>query len=125
MGFGDVTLMAMIGAALGPELALLTVFVGAAIGAFVFLFIVFPLSRLRAAPVSAITTSDGAVALPTVPPHVAAPPGDGTPEDTDSRVDSYGLPHVPFGVFLAPAALVTLLYGRQMIDLYLAYMARA
>jgi prepilin signal peptidase PulO-like enzyme (type II secretory pathway) len=32
---------------------------------------------------------------------------------------------VPFGVFLAPAAAVTLLYGRQLIDLYLAYMVRA
>ena len=35
------------------------------------------------------------------------------------------LPLVPFGVFLAPAALVTLLFGRRLVDLYLAYLAGA
>jgi leader peptidase (prepilin peptidase)/N-methyltransferase len=35
------------------------------------------------------------------------------------------LPQVPFGVFLAPAALVTLLYGRRMVDAYLTYLAGA
>lgn len=92
MGFGDVTLMAMIGAALGPELALLTVFIGAALGAATFLLVVLPLARLRT-------------------------PAAGT--------DERAIPHVPFGVFLAPAALVALLYGRDMIDLYLAYMVGA
>jgi prepilin signal peptidase PulO-like enzyme (type II secretory pathway) len=32
---------------------------------------------------------------------------------------------VPFGVFLSPAALVTLLYGRQMVAAYLTYLAAA
>jgi leader peptidase (prepilin peptidase)/N-methyltransferase len=35
------------------------------------------------------------------------------------------LPQVPFGVFLAPAALVTLLYGRRMVDAYLTYLVGA
>ncbi|NUQ21137.1 MAG: prepilin peptidase [Gemmatimonadaceae bacterium] len=85
MGFGDVTLMAFIGAAIGPELSLLTVFVGATLGALAFLGLVFPVAKLRGRE----------------------------------------LPQVPFGVFLAPAALVTLLYGRRIIDLYLAYLAGA
>lgn len=85
MGFGDVTLMAFVGAATGPELALLTVFVGATIGAVVFLAIVVPFAKLRRRE----------------------------------------MPQVPFGVFLAPAALVTLLYGRQMVAAYLTYLASA
>jgi leader peptidase (prepilin peptidase)/N-methyltransferase len=113
MGFGDVTLMAMIGAALGPELSLLTVFMGAAIGALAFLVIVLPIARLRAAP---------------APVAVAGATSDrsrgSTPIDAPDE-ESSALPHVPFGVFLAPAAVVTLLYGRQLIDLYLAYMVRA
>lgn len=111
MGFGDVTLMAMIGTAVGPDLALLTVFMGAAIGAVAFLVVVLPVARLRPRPaVAAGATSD-------VTPGVTA---SDSPEE-----DSRALPHVPFGVFLAPAAVVTLLYGRQLIDLYLAYMVRA
>jgi len=35
------------------------------------------------------------------------------------------MPQVPFGVFLAPAALVTLLFGRQMVAAYLTYLAGA
>ena len=41
---GDVTLMAFVGAATGPELALLTVFVGATIGAIVFILVVAPVA---------------------------------------------------------------------------------
>jgi len=121
MGFGDVTLMAFVGAAVGPELALLTVFVGAAIGAIVFLFVVLPISRLRRAPRASVAAAQGAMAL-------AAGPADvpieltSEPLNDDPTVDAHGLPHVPFGVFLAPAAIVTLIYGRRLIDLYLAYM---
>ncbi|MBC7791075.1 MAG: prepilin peptidase [Anaerolineae bacterium] len=84
MGFGDVTLMAMAGAALGPGRTLLTVFLGALIGAVAFLAVVFPIgwfnSRRR-----------------------------GTPFDP---------PLVPFGVFLAPAAMLALLWGQSMADWY-------
>jgi leader peptidase (prepilin peptidase)/N-methyltransferase len=48
MGFGDSTLMAMAGAALGPGRALLTIFLGAAIAAAVFLLVVYPVTWLRA-----------------------------------------------------------------------------
>jgi leader peptidase (prepilin peptidase)/N-methyltransferase len=84
MGFGDVTLMAVVGAAVGPYLALLTVFVGACLGAAAFLLVVYPVVRVRARGATA------AVALPLV----------------------------PFGVFLAPAAMLTLLWGRALITWY-------
>lgn len=86
MGFGDVTLMAVIGAALGPSLALLAIFVGALLGAVAFLLIVMPIGWLRSRR------------------------GGG----------EYEPPLVPFGVFLAPAAMVTLLWGRPLIDWYKA-----
>ena len=47
MGFGDVTLMAVVGAALGPGRTLLVIFLGAAVGAIAFLFVVYPIVRLR------------------------------------------------------------------------------
>jgi leader peptidase (prepilin peptidase)/N-methyltransferase len=86
MGFGDATLMAVVGAALGPERALLTVFVGAGLGAVTFLVFVLPIGWLRAR-------------------------GRSTPFEP---------PLVPFGVFLAPAALLTLVSGQRAIEWYLA-----
>lgn len=84
MGFGDVTLMAMVGAAVGPNRALITVFLGALIGAIVFLAVVYPISYLRAR----------------------------------STRSEFNPPLVPFGVFLAPAAVVALLWGDRLIDAY-------
>ncbi len=93
MGFGDVTLMAVIGAAVGPGRALLVVFVGALIGVVGFVAVVYPLSRLRRA--------HRAVQL-----------------DLALGEAPVELPHVPFGVFLAPAALATLLWGYDLIGWY-------
>jgi leader peptidase (prepilin peptidase)/N-methyltransferase len=93
MGFGDVTLMAVIGAAVGPGRALLVVFVGALIGVVAFVGIVYPLSRVRRTH----RTPQLDLAL------------------GDAPLD---LPHVPFGVFLAPAALATLLWGYDLIGWY-------
>ena len=89
MGFGDVTLMAVVGAALGPQRALLTIFIAAALGVVVFLGAVLPISRLRARTAGT----------------------DGTEVAT--------LPLVPFGVFLAPAAILALFYGDTLIRWYL------
>jgi len=86
MGFGDVTLMAVVGAALGPPRTLLTIFVGAAVGALVFVVIVAPIVWLRRRRAGGPTE----------------------------------LPLVPFGVFLAPAALCTLLKGDVAIAWYLS-----
>lgn len=85
MGFGDVTLMAVVGAAVGPWRALLTVFVGAAVAAVVFPLVVVPIAWWRSRRA-------------------------GT---------AFEMPQVPFGVFLAPAALLTLLWGTQLIEWYL------
>ena len=67
MGFGDVTLMAVI--------------------------VVYPLSRVRRVPHA---------------PQLDLALGDAPAE----------LPHVPFGVFLAPAALATLLWGYELLGWY-------
>ncbi|HEX6575613.1 MAG TPA: prepilin peptidase [Gemmatimonadaceae bacterium] len=87
MGFGDVTLMAMVGAAVGPNRALITIFLGALIGAVIFLAVVYPITWLR----SRRTQSE------------------------------FSPPLVPFGVFLAPAAVVALLWGDRLISAYTSY----
>jgi leader peptidase (prepilin peptidase)/N-methyltransferase len=91
MGMGDMTLMAFMGAALGPARAILAVFLGAAIGAVVFLGVVYPVALLRRGRLASQTE----LALGSVPTE---------------------LPLVPFGVFLAPAGVVMLLWGDQLID---------
>lgn len=112
MGFGDVTLMAFAGAALGPMKALLTIFAGAFIGAAVFLLFVIPIVRWR--------RSHGA--QPSVADATAVK-GEGTGIDAPTvNTDERGLPLVPFGVFLAPAALVVLLWGDDMLGWYLRTM---
>jgi len=85
MGFGDVTLMAMVGAHLGPSRTLLTIFLGALVGAVTFLVIVLPVGALR----------------------------------SRRRGVPFEPPLVPFGVFLAPAAMLALLWGQSLIDWYL------
>jgi leader peptidase (prepilin peptidase)/N-methyltransferase len=96
MGFGDVTLMAVVGAALGPARSLLVIFLGAAVGAITFLLVVYPLVRLRGA-----RGEDGAqIELPLEARRAV-------------------MPQVPFGVFLAPAAVLTLVFGQQLLDWYL------
>jgi leader peptidase (prepilin peptidase)/N-methyltransferase len=89
------TLMAFVGALLGPTRALATVFVGAALGAVTFLAIVYPLAMLRRRRRPAGASAD--------PNDVALGEGD--------------MPLVPFGVFLAPAALAMLLWGDRILAL--------
>jgi len=84
MGFGDVTLMAMVGAYLGPGRSLLTVFLGAVIGAVAFLGAVLPITYLR----------------------------------SRRRGVEFAPPLVPFGVFLAPAGMVALLWGSDLVRWY-------
>jgi leader peptidase (prepilin peptidase)/N-methyltransferase len=86
MGMGDVTLMAFAGAALGPARAIITVFGGALLGAVTFLVVVYPVARVRQT---------------------------GYREQTELALGgpTFETPLVPFGVFLAPAAFVTLIWG--------------
>ena len=89
MGMGDVTLMAFAGAALGPTRAIMTVFLGAMLAAVAFPLILYPVSRMRQRASREQT-------------ELALGAGDGH------------TPLVPFGVFLAPAALLALLWGDAM-----------
>ena len=99
MGFGDVTLMAVVGAAVGPQLALLTIFLGAGIGTVAYVLIIYPLRLIR-------LKRERRTRLE-------------TPDDGEGIV-----PIIPFGVFLAPAAVIALLWGRVIIDWYLASVVR-
>ncbi|HEY6827334.1 MAG TPA: prepilin peptidase [Gemmatimonadaceae bacterium] len=95
MGLGDVTLMAFVGAALGPTRALITVFFGATLGALTFMGVVIPVAFMRRGH----TREQTELALGSAP---------------------FEMPLVPFGVFLAPAALLTLFFG----DALLAWLTR-
>jgi leader peptidase (prepilin peptidase)/N-methyltransferase len=95
MGFGDVTLMAVVGAALGPPRALLTIFIAAALAPIILLGVVYPLSARAHAD------------------------SDGQTELSLEVSGAWRKRELPFGVFLAPAALIALLCGDAMIDWYL------
>ncbi|HJR62160.1 MAG TPA: prepilin peptidase [Gemmatimonadaceae bacterium] len=94
MGFGDVTLMAMVGAHLGTGRTLLTVFFGALLGAVIFLAVVYPVAWLTRG------RANDQMELPVTPV-------------------AFELPLVPFGVFLAPAAMISLIWGDALIDWYI------
>jgi leader peptidase (prepilin peptidase)/N-methyltransferase len=90
MGMGDVTLMAFIGGAIGPQRAIMTVFVASALGAITFIGVVYPITWLRRTH----TREQTELALGGAP---------------------FAAPLVPFGVFLAPAAMLTLLWGETWL----------
>lgn len=87
MGFGDVTLMAVVGAAVGPHRALMTIFLGAVLATVVFIPLVVPVAWMRA----------------------------------KRKGIPFEKPLVPFGVFLAPAAVIALLWGERIIAAYTSY----
>ena len=93
MGMGDMTLMAFVGAALGPSRAIATVFLGATIAAVTFLAVVYPLAFARRGRVT--TQTELSLGDHTAPP--------------------VELPLVPFGVFLAPASAIMLLWGSEIL----------
>lgn len=90
MGLGDVTLMAFVGAAVGPTRALITIFLGATLGAISFAGVVLPVVLVRRGHAREQTE----LALGSTP---------------------FEAPLVPFGVFLAPAALLTLFWGDALL----------
>lgn len=96
MGFGDVTLMAVVGAAVGAERGLLTIFIAAVIAPVVLLAIVYPLSA------RGLSDAGGQTELPL------------------EAQTSWRKRELPFGVFLAPAAVVALLMGDAIIGWYLS-----
>jgi leader peptidase (prepilin peptidase)/N-methyltransferase len=101
MGFGDVTLMAFAGAALGPGRSLLTIFLGAVLA-------LVGLLLMRAVGMR----EDFGVAAEM---HPAGEKSSRTPEAIGSSR------HVPFGVFLAPAAMIALVWGDALITWYILW----
>jgi leader peptidase (prepilin peptidase) / N-methyltransferase len=95
MGFGDVTLMAVVGAAVGPVRSLLTIFIAAVLAPIVLLGIVYPLSARGLADDKGQT-------------ELALEVG-----------GAWRKRELPFGVFLAPAALIALVHGDAIIAWYL------
>ena len=95
MGFGDVTLMAVVGAAVGPARAFLTIFIAAVLAPIILLGIVYPLSS------RGLADDKGQTELPL------------------ETGGGWRKRELPFGVFLAPAALITLLFGDAIIAWYL------
>ena len=95
MGFGDVTLMAVVGAAVGPARSFLTIFIGAVLAPIILLGIVYPLSS------RGLADDKGQTELPL------------------EAGGGWRKRELPFGVFLAPAALITLLFGDAIIGWYL------
>jgi leader peptidase (prepilin peptidase)/N-methyltransferase len=95
LGFGDVTLMAVVGAAVGPVRSLLTIFIAAVLAPIVLLGIVYPLSARGLADDRGQT-------------ELALEVG-----------GAWRKRELPFGVFLAPAALIALLHGDAIIAWYL------
>jgi leader peptidase (prepilin peptidase) / N-methyltransferase len=95
MGFGDVTLMAVVGAAVGPTRSLLTIFIGAVLAPIVLLGVVYPLSARGLAD------------------------DKGQTELALEASGGWKKRELPFGVFLAPAAVIALLFGDAIIAWYL------
>ncbi len=114
MGFGDLTLMAVVGAAVGPERALLTVFLGAVLAV-----LALPLFKLLGHK-PAVPDIAPLPAAPGVPADSGTPPASSDEAGGADSDDARG--HIPFGVFLAPAALITLLWGAALIEAYLRRM---
>jgi leader peptidase (prepilin peptidase) / N-methyltransferase len=108
IGFGDVKLMAMIGAFLGPVLALLTVFLGSLAGTLLFLF-------------SWVVSSVLGGGIERVP---------GPLRPLARGLESAGFLHegrgagmldlVPFGSMLAAGAAIALFFGERIVRFYLA-----
>ena len=95
MGFGDVTLMAVVGAAVGPPRAFLTIFIAAMLAPIILLGVVYPLSS------RGLADDKGQTELPL------------------EAGGGWRKRELPFGVFLAPAAVITLLFGDAIIAWYL------
>jgi leader peptidase (prepilin peptidase)/N-methyltransferase len=102
MGFGDVKLMAMAGAFLGPALTLFVLCTASLLGGAFGVFILFTVFRKRLIRYRARLGKDAA-ARAWRAAHIAM----------------RGL-EIPFGVFLSVMSIVTWFYGAQMIRAYLS-----
>jgi leader peptidase (prepilin peptidase)/N-methyltransferase len=105
---GDVKMMAMVGAFLGPPRTLLTVFLGSLLGTLVFAATRLLASVLRPRPAAPAPLRALARGLESAGFLVG---GEGA-----------GLQdQIPFGTFLAMGAAIACLWGERLIDAYLTF----
>jgi leader peptidase (prepilin peptidase)/N-methyltransferase len=101
MGFGDVKLMAMVGAFLGPRLTLLTIFLGSLSGSVIGLSLAIAAYRKRAARWK----------------HAPAEVRKAKAQNATAAI-MRRFP-VPFGVFLGCGALLSAFFGDTLVNCYL------
>src|SRR5262249_49904287 len=105
MGFGDVKLMAMVGAFLGWKLVLFTIFGASLLGSMVGIAVMLRVYSKRAKRLRARHE----------------PPGDVSGRAWQSaRLVLTGLP-IPFGVFLGSMALFAMVWGDRIVNWYLRF----
>jgi leader peptidase (prepilin peptidase)/N-methyltransferase len=111
MGFGDVKLMAMLGAFIGWQGVLGTLMLASILGSTIGLSMILYF-KMKGAPEAAEAT-----------PDVEA--GEGTSEKDDESDDgiSLGAHYLPFGPYIAIAGLVYLFVGPELIAWYLQQLA--
>lgn len=142
MGFGDATLMAVIGAAVGPYRVLLVIFVGATLALITLVAVMIPLAkrgkllfnppedlleslgqgrgRAEEAVIEAAGMATGASSEEAVADEaIAGETGEEAAGPGEEKSDAPGVFHLPlpFGVFLAPAAIITLYFGNAIIQI--------
>jgi leader peptidase (prepilin peptidase)/N-methyltransferase len=108
MGFGDVKLMAMLGAFIGWQGVLGTLMLASVLGSTIGLSVILYF-KLKGAPDAGQASVD-------------SPEGEGEPAQTDEESDdgiSLGAHYLPFGPYIAIAGLVYLFVGPELLALYL------
>lgn len=103
MGFGDVKLMAMVGAFVGAKLTLLTLFFGSLFGSLAGITIVLLVRRKRMRRWNAIA------------PQKAAGKAE---HATTAMMSRFG---IPFGVFLGAGAVLSAFFGEPIMAWYLGF----
>ena len=120
LGQGDWKLAAMMGAFLGAQGLLLTVFLGSLSGMTYGLIQAYRLRRAH----GALGTGEVVHAEADDPPHIEVQEGlnDETPEPTEDAASdvapAIGKYKLPFGTFLAGSAIITLFRGEELLTWY-------
>lgn len=140
MGFGDVKLLAMLGAFIGWQGVIGTVMLASVLGSTIGVAIILYFRFAGNGANTAESGSDDVSSAP-APSEDAAVRDDATPaaaaaaespeairaapeDDTEADI-SLGQHYLPFGPYLAVAGLIYLFYGPELLDLYLGYLAPA
>jgi len=111
MGFGDVKLMAMLGAFIGWQGVLGTLMLASILGSTIGLSMILYF-KLKGAPAAAETT-----------PEAEADGGEPEKDDESDDGISLGAHYLPFGPYIAIAGLVYLFVGPEVIAWYLQQLA--